>query len=126
MGNASMETRRESSAAQLAKRYQVVREFSDQITEPLSPEDCVIQSMPDVSPTRWHLARTRWSPSAAFNRTTAARLRARRAASASTHTSSCVYPTGLRLLTPASSAISCSTVWLARTSTSSAMRNSLR
>ncbi|MDG2185234.1 MAG: DinB family protein, partial [Mariniblastus sp.] len=44
----------------LADRYQRVRQFTDQITEPLSAEDCLVQSMPDVSPTRWHMAHTTW------------------------------------------------------------------
>lgn len=34
--------------------------MSEQISRPLSAEDCCIQSMPDVSPTRWHLAHTTW------------------------------------------------------------------
>jgi len=37
-----------------------VRQFSKQITRSLEPEDCVIQSMPDASPIRWHLAHTTW------------------------------------------------------------------
>jgi ergothioneine biosynthesis protein EgtB len=41
-------------------RYSAVRQFSQLLAEPLSAEDCVIQSMPDVSPTRWHLAHTTW------------------------------------------------------------------
>jgi ergothioneine biosynthesis protein EgtB len=44
----------------LAERYQRVRGLSEQIARPLSAEDCAIQTMPDVSPTRWHLAHTTW------------------------------------------------------------------
>lgn len=44
----------------LAARYRNVRDFSLQLSEVLSAEDCAIQSMPDVSPTRWHLAHTTW------------------------------------------------------------------
>lgn len=47
-------------AAQVVDRYQRVRDFSLAIAAPLSAEDCAIQSMPDVSPTRWHLAHTTW------------------------------------------------------------------
>lgn len=50
----------EERRRQLTDRYRQVRSFSDQIVKPLHPEDCVIQSMPDVSPTRWHLAHTTW------------------------------------------------------------------
>ena len=46
--------------SELLARYRQVRRFSDRIAEPLSAEDCAIQSMPDVSPTRWHLAHTTW------------------------------------------------------------------
>ncbi len=42
------------------QRYGPVRAFSLALSAPLSPEDCCIQSMPDVSPTRWHLAHTTW------------------------------------------------------------------
>ncbi|NQV41034.1 MAG: ergothioneine biosynthesis protein EgtB [Candidatus Marinimicrobia bacterium] len=41
-------------------RYNRVRGFTEQLCEPLEKEDYVIQSMPDVSPTRWHLAHTSW------------------------------------------------------------------
>ncbi|WP_417849915.1 ergothioneine biosynthesis protein EgtB [Thalassoglobus sp.] len=37
-----------------------VRTFSETITNPLEQEDFVIQSMPDVSPAKWHLAHTTW------------------------------------------------------------------
>ncbi len=44
----------------LAEQYRSVRTFSHQLCEPLSPEDYVVQSMPDASPTKWHLAHTTW------------------------------------------------------------------
>ena len=44
----------------VAESFRRVRAFSEVIAAPLSPEDCVIQTMPDVSPTRWHLAQTTW------------------------------------------------------------------
>lgn len=44
----------------LQQKYSAVRGFSNALVAPLEPEDCVIQSMPDVSPTRWHLAHTTW------------------------------------------------------------------
>ncbi len=44
----------------LLDRYKAVRAFSEKICEPLLPEDFVIQSMPDASPAKWHLAHTSW------------------------------------------------------------------
>lgn len=37
-----------------------VRMISEQIAARLEPEDQVVQSMPDISPTKWHLAHTTW------------------------------------------------------------------
>ena len=46
--------------ATLVSDYQRVRAFTEHLTEGLAPEDMVVQSMPDVSPTKWHLAHTTW------------------------------------------------------------------
>jgi ergothioneine biosynthesis protein EgtB len=46
--------------AVLRERYEAVRRFSERLTEGLAPEDMVVQSMADVSPTKWHLAHTSW------------------------------------------------------------------
>jgi ergothioneine biosynthesis protein EgtB len=44
----------------LIERYKTVRNFFTTLCKPLKTEDYVIQSMPDVSPARWHLAHTSW------------------------------------------------------------------
>lgn len=41
-------------------RYHRVRTWTEQLVEPLEIEDQVVQSMPDASPTKWHLAHTTW------------------------------------------------------------------
>ena len=41
-------------------RYEQTRRASVELCTTLSPEDCTVQSMPDVSPTKWHLAHTTW------------------------------------------------------------------
>ena len=37
-----------------------VRKTTTSLCEPLEPEDMVVQTMPDVSPTKWHLAHVTW------------------------------------------------------------------
>ena len=41
-------------------RYRTVRAESLRRAQPLSAEDQCVQSMPDASPTKWHLAHTSW------------------------------------------------------------------
>ena len=42
------------------ERYRTVRQGSEALTRALTPEDQLAQSMPDASPTKWHLAHTTW------------------------------------------------------------------
>jgi ergothioneine biosynthesis protein EgtB len=44
----------------LAARYQSVRDDTEALASVLSAEDQVVQSMPDVSPTKWHRAHITW------------------------------------------------------------------
>jgi ergothioneine biosynthesis protein EgtB len=44
----------------IAARYRRVRDASVDLIAGLAPEDTAIQSMPDTSPVKWHLAHTTW------------------------------------------------------------------
>jgi ergothioneine biosynthesis protein EgtB len=47
-------------AGALLQRYAAIRRATKVITEGLSAEDQMVQSMPEASPTKWHLAHTSW------------------------------------------------------------------
>jgi ergothioneine biosynthesis protein EgtB len=44
----------------MLERYSEVRRFTERLCDGLATEDFVVQSMADVSPTKWHLAHTSW------------------------------------------------------------------
>lgn len=63
MNNANLSTKDTdtlSSKNDIFEAFKIVRDFSHTLSKSLVTEDYVIQSMPDVSPTKWHLAHTTW------------------------------------------------------------------
>ena len=60
MGASTVSTASSSLAGVLRERYAVVRRRSVALCEPLTPEDMMVQSCPEASPAKWHLAHTAW------------------------------------------------------------------
>ena len=48
------------ATSSLPADYERVRATSLELAGTLAPEDTVVQSMPDVSPAKWHLAHVTW------------------------------------------------------------------
>src|SRR5438876_5994573 len=49
-----------SAGASLASLYRAVRQATARLCEPLAADDYLLQSMPEASPDKWHLAHTSW------------------------------------------------------------------
>jgi ergothioneine biosynthesis protein EgtB len=60
VSSAAASSQPDVTEAGLAARYDAVRALSQQLAAPLGAEDQNVQSMPDASPTKWHLAHTTW------------------------------------------------------------------
>ena len=59
-GTVLMETSGRASPLSLCEEYARVRALTERLASVLSPEDQTVQSMPDVSPTKWHRAHVTW------------------------------------------------------------------
>ena len=44
----------------VAERFRTVRQRTMELCKPLTPEDMMVQSCPEASPAKWHLAHTAW------------------------------------------------------------------
>jgi ergothioneine biosynthesis protein EgtB len=56
----TLENDTQSEDTRFVSRYAAVRALTETLAAPLGPEDSCVQSMPDASPTKWHLAHTTW------------------------------------------------------------------
>lgn len=56
----SAAAKKPSRAESLLARFHAVRDFTDALSQNLEAEDCVVQTMPEVSPAKWHMAHTTW------------------------------------------------------------------
>jgi ergothioneine biosynthesis protein EgtB len=50
----------ELNSPSLQHQFQAVRDMTDALAQPLTAEDMMVQSCPEASPVKWHLAHTTW------------------------------------------------------------------
>src|SRR5579875_3437637 len=60
MEKAIAERMETQSGETVAERFRRVRRRTLALCEPLTPEDMMVQSCPEASPAKWHLAHTAW------------------------------------------------------------------
>src|SRR6202046_4936966 len=58
--NRTLQNQTSKGSDDLNAAYCRARELSGSLCQTLQPEDCVVQTVPEVSPTKWHLAHTSW------------------------------------------------------------------
>ncbi len=59
-GSADARSSRLLSREKIKQQFDTTRSLTLDLANPLSTEDMVVQTMPDVSPTKWHMAHTTW------------------------------------------------------------------
>lgn len=60
LGSSSMVSADNESGASLLRRFHQIRAMTARLAARLSPEDQMVQSCPEASPVKWHLAHTSW------------------------------------------------------------------